>query len=105
MADHSHEHDQYAFDLIQRMQAAGGPVEGHRGLNVSLDHIVDGVYFAHSERSWRIQLADMVAFVMNRSERIKRSPGDPRSDRAIQMLRREHIIPQIETWRELWPSS
>ena len=105
VADHSHEHDQYAFDLIQRMQAAGGPVGGHRGLNVSLDHIVDGVYFAHSERSWGIQLADLVAFVLNRSERIKRSPGDPRSDRAIRMLRREHISPQLQTWRELWPSS
>ena len=105
VADHSHEHDQYAFDLIQRMQAAGGPVGGHRGLNVSLDHIVDGVYFAHSERSWGIQLADMVAFVLNRSERIKRSPGDPRSDRAIRMLRQEHISPQLRTWRQLWPSS
>lgn len=105
VADHSHEHDQYAFDLIHRMQATGGPVGGRRGLNVSLDHIVDGVYFAHSERSWGIQLADMVAFVLNRSERIKRSSGDPRSDRAIQMLRRQHILPQLETWRELWPSS
>ena len=105
VADHSHEHDQYAFDLIQRMQVTGGPVGGHRGLNVSLDHIVDGVYFAHSERSWGIQLADMVAFVLNRSERIKRSPGDPRSDRAIRVLTREHIWPQLETWRELWPSS
>ncbi len=105
VADHSHEHDQYAFDLIQRMQVAGGPVGERKGLNLSLDHIVDGVYFAHSERSWGIQLADMVAFVMNRSERIRRSAGDPRSDRAIQMLRREHITPQLQTWRELWPSS
>ena len=104
VADHNHEHDQYAFDLIQRMQTGGGPIGGHRGLNVSLDHIVDGVYFAHSERSWGIQLADLVAFVLNRSARIRRSPGDPRSDHAIRMLRREHISPQLRTWRELWPS-
>lgn len=105
VADHSHEHDQYAFDLIQRMQTGGGPIGGNRGLNVSLDHIVDGVYFAHSERSRGIQLADLVAFVLNRSERIKRSLGDRPSDRAIRMLRREHISPQLRTWRQLWPSS
>lgn len=105
VADHNHEHDQYAFDLIQRMQTEGGPVGEHQGLNVSLDHIVDGVYFARSERSWGIQLADLVAFVLNRSERIKRSLGDRRSDRAIRMLRQEHISPQVRTWRQLWPSS
>ncbi len=33
VADHNHEHDQYAFDLIQRMQTGGGPIGGHRGLN------------------------------------------------------------------------
>ena len=105
VADHSYEHDQYAFDLIQGMQVAGGPVGGHTGLNVSLDHIVDGIYFAHSQRSWGIQLADLVAFVLNRSERIKQSPGDPRSDRAVRMLEADYIEPQLRTWRELWPSS
>lgn len=103
VADHNHEHDQYAFDLIQRMQTEGGPIGEHRGLNVPLDHIVDGVYFAHSERSRGIQLADLVAFVLNRSERIRRSPGNPRSDSAIRTLRQEHISPQLRTWRELWP--
>ena len=104
VADHSHEHDQYAFDLIQGMQASGGPVGSNEGLNIALQHIVDGVYFAHSERSWGIQLADLVAFVLNRSDRIRRSPGDPESDSAIRMLRTEHIKPQLQTWRQLWPS-
>jgi len=103
VADHNHEHDEYTFDLIQEMQAVGGPVGEYERLNISLDHIVDGVYFADSERSWGIQLADLVAFVLNRSERIRRSPGNPRSDRAIRMLRQEHISPQCRTWRELWP--
>ena len=104
VADQNHEHDQYAFDLIQEMQSGGGPVGGGRGLNIPLDHIVDGVYFARSERSWGIQLADLVAFILNRSERIGRNPGNPRSDAAVKMLRREHITPQVKTWRQLWPS-
>lgn len=103
VADHNHEHDAYSFDLIKEMQTGGGPIGDHLGLNVSLDHIVDGVYFAHSERSRGIQLADLVAFVLNRSERIERSPGARRSDEAIEMLRREYILPQRRTWRELWP--
>ena len=104
VADHSHEHDQFAFDLIQGMQTSGGPVGSYAGLNIALKHIVDGVYFAHSERSWGIQLADLVAFVLNRSDRIRRSPGDPKSDSAIQMIRTDYISPQLQTWRRLWPN-
>ena len=103
VADHSHEHDQYAFELIQGMQSHGGPIGGSRSLNIRLKRIVDGVYFAHSERNRGIQLADLVAFILNRSERIKRRSGDPRSDAAVAMLRSEHIAPQLRTWRELWP--
>ncbi len=104
VADHSHEHDQYAFDLIQRMRTDGGHIGERWGLNVALDHIVDGVYFAHSERSRGIQLADLVAFVLNRCERIQRSSGDSRSDRAIRMLLQEHVWPHRRTWREPWPN-
>ena len=104
IADHNHEQDQYAFELVQEMHTGGGPIGSNRGLNISLAHIVDGVYFARSERSWGIQLADLVAFILNRSERIGRHPGNPRSDAAVRMLRSKHITPQVETWRQLWPS-
>ena len=103
VADHSHEHDQYAFELIRGMQLDGGPVGSSRSLNIRLERIVDGVYFAHSERNRGIQLADLVAFVLNRSDRSKRRPGDPRSDAAVTKLISEYIAPQLRTWRQLWP--
>lgn len=103
VADENHEAEQYSFDLISDMQAAGGPIGSSLGINTQLGHIVDGIYFAPSERSRGIQLADLVAFILNRRYRNRRTPGNPRSDNAVSKLVRDHIIPQRRTYRSLWP--
>ena len=63
VADENHEQEQYAIDLILDMQAQGGPFGHSLGLAVPLDNFVDSIYFARSERSRGIQLADLVAFI------------------------------------------
>lgn len=103
VADENHEHEQYSFDLIREMQAVGGPVGSSHGISIPLDHIVDSVYFDHSDRNRGIQLADLVAFVLGRYQRIGRSPSIARSDAAVAMLLREHILPHCRTWRDMWP--
>ena len=59
VADHGHAPDRYAFDLIQSLQAAGGPVGAHQGPERAPDQIVDGVYEAHPVSTLRIQLAEL----------------------------------------------
>lgn len=104
VADENHEQEQYSFDLIIDMQATGGQIGSSWGIDIHLDHIVDSIYFTPSERSRGIQLADLVAFILNRRYRIRRTPGDPRSDTAVRDLVRRRVTPQVRTYRSLWPS-
>ena len=101
--DENHEQDQYSFDLIREVQAVGGPVGASFGLGVTLDRLVDSVYFDRSERNRGIQLADLVAFIINRHIRIQDSPGDKRSDYAVRSLVDDHIKYRIKTYRIPWP--
>ena len=103
VADENHEQEQYSFDLISDMQATGGEIGSSWGIDIHLDHIVDSIYFTPSERSRGIQLADLVAFILNRRYRIRRTPGDMRSDTAVKDLVRRHVNPQVRTYRSLWP--
>lgn len=102
VADQNHEQEQYSLDLIREMQAIGGPVGAGHGLNVTLDHFVDSVYFDRSDRNRGIQLADLVAYLLCREARTWRQPGEPRSDRAIRRLC-QHVWRHRQTWREPWP--
>lgn len=103
VADENHEQEQYAIDLVCDMQRQGGPVGGWTGLSLPLDHFVDSVYFARSDQNRGIQLADLVAFILNRLEWIVLHPGDPRSDSAVRRLHSVHIAPCIRTYRSMWP--
>ena len=103
VADKNHEQEQYSLDLIREMRAAGGPVGSGHGISIPLDHVVDNIYFDRSDRNRGIQLADLVAFVLNRYLRIQRSPFRTRSDAAIRRLFYEYIEPSRRTWREPWP--
>ena len=104
VADENHEQEQYSFDLISDMQATGGPIGSSLGINTQLDHIVDSIYFTPSERSRGIQLADLVAYILNRRYRNRRTPGNQRSDSAVDDVVRDHVIPQRRAYRVLWPS-
>ena len=105
VADENREQEQYSFDLIRRMQESGGPVGSGWGISTQLDHIVDSIYFIPSERSRGVQLADMVAFVLNRDQRNNRYPSrDGRSDAAVRGLVERQVKPAIRSYRVLWPS-
>ncbi len=56
VADENHEQEQYAINLIRKMQATGGPVGDWTGLAIPLDNYVDSVYFARSDQNRGIQL-------------------------------------------------
>ncbi len=103
VADENHEQEQYAFDLVHAMQSTGGPIGADHGLNITLDHFVDAVYFDRSDRNRGIQLADLVAYILHRRVRTSRHPSNPRSDAAVRQLVNEHLDKQIRTWREPWP--
>jgi len=103
VADQNHEQEQYAFDLIREMQATGGPVGAGLGINVTLDHFVDNVYFDRSDRNRGIQLADLVTYLLHRYFRIRQHPGDPRSDAAIERLYSQYVHSRVVTYRQRWP--
>lgn len=103
VADENHEQEQYSIDLIRDMQAVGGPVGGWTSLAVPLDNFVDSVYFARSDQNRGIQLADLVAFILNRRDWIAAHPGDARSAAAVHKLFDDHIRPCVRTYRSRWP--
>lgn len=103
VADQNHQEEQYAFDLVREMQKSGGPIGAASGNAISAKHIVDGVYFSPSERSRGIQIADLVAYILNRYERVPRGLNQRRSDTAIQQLYHDYIVPNRVTWRQRWP--
>ena len=105
VADQNHEQEEYSIDLIREMQAIGGPVGSGLGLDVTLDHFVDSVYFDRSDRNRGIQLADLVAYLIYRNLKAWRQPGNPQSDAATKRLYRQCIDPHVGTWRETWPST
>ena len=103
VADQNHEQEQYSIDLIRGMQDSGGPVGAGYGMDITLDHFVDSVYFDRSERNRGIQLADLVAYILHRYLRIQDNPGDERSDRAVRGLYSRYVSNRCRTWRERWP--
>ena len=101
--DENHEQNQHSFDLIREMQAVAGPVGASFRLGVTLDRFVDSVYFDRSERKRGIQLADLLALIIDRHIRVQDSPGDERSDYAVRTLVDDHIKYRIKTYRMPWP--
>lgn len=105
VADENHQEEQYAFELIREMHRSGGPIGAAIGLARTTEHIVDSVYFAPSERSRGIQLADLVAFILNRRDRYLETSDKSASAQEVIRLLTTYISPRVATWRERWPSS
>ena len=99
VADQNHTEEQYAVELVREMQQSGGPV----GVTRAIKRIVDGVYFSPSERSRGIQIADLVAYILNRHDRISGRVQLSTSDIAVKKLFDDYISPHCVTWRERWP--
>ncbi|MXW42795.1 MAG: DUF3800 domain-containing protein [Acidimicrobiia bacterium] len=104
VADQNHQEEQYAVELVREMQKSGGPIGSVFGIARTTEHIVDNVYFVPSERNRGIQLADLVAFIINRRDRCLDSNDNRPSAREIQRLYMRWICPRVVTWRDRWPS-
>lgn len=104
VADQNHQEEQYAFELIREMNRSGGPIGASIGIATATEHVVDSVYFTPSERSRGIQLADLVAFILNRRDRDLEASSSGQSVRAVKRMNMTLIAPQVATWRERWPS-
>ena len=103
VADENRSEEKACFDLIEIMKQQGGPV----GYNApTLDRFVENVYFVDSEQSNGVQVADCIAFIYNRYERVKRKPSSERtqSDQAVKDLH-QATLPYLRKYRMLWPSS
>ena len=105
VADQNHQEEQYAFEFIREMNRSGGPIGASIGIATTTEHVVDSVYFTPSERSRGIQLADLVAFILNRRDRDLETSRSGKSVRAVKQMNMTLIEPRVATWRERWPPS
>ena len=105
VADENHEQEQYSIDLISEMQAVGGPIGHIYGLDITPDHLVDTIYFDRSERNRGIQLADLVAYIVNRYQKAIKYQGTDQWETTVRKLMLDNVSGQLRTWREPWPST
>lgn len=97
VADESKEHELRAIDMVADLQRWGtGVVPGPR-----LTSIIDSLHFVRSEASPGVQLADMVAFILQRHRR--GTEKHPDAEQAVAELMTVIRKARI-TWREEWPS-
>ena len=97
VADENHEQERYSIDLIKGMQSEKRYVRSLNRYKITSDHFVDGIYFDRSERNNGIQLADLVAYIINRYLTIQRYPGTEHWDTMIKQLMHNHIDGQLLT--------
>lgn len=94
VADQTNEHEQFALDLLVDLQT-GRP---RPGLDLGdMTNIIDTVHFVRSETNRGVQLADLVAYLLNRIQHPDRRAATERA------LWNQHVAPNRRTWREPWP--
>lgn len=96
VADEAKEHQLTAAKMVGNLRNMGyGEVDGRQ-----LKTVVDTVHFVDSRLSAGVQLADVVAFVIQRVDRGPEVHPDAQAARSRMMaVIREHSV----TWREPWP--
>ena len=96
IADESKQQQLKAIKLVKDMQRwSTGIVPGRQ-----LVSIIDSMHFVDSTHSPGVQLADMVAFAIQRSRR----PTQPHPDCQTSLKRMREIIgTHTPTWRDVWP--
>ncbi len=104
VADETNEHEAYAINLVADLQSGGvGVVDGRR-----VERIVDTVHFVRSRDNRGVQLADLVAYALNRVRRKTREAKArqvtlSRGDQALDQMLSVHVNPHIGTYRDTWP--
>lgn len=100
IADETDEHGTFQADLISQMQRQQAGV----GRGRILHNIVDTVHFVDSKKNRGVQLADLTAYAMNRSRRIRHKSSPTRADDAILDMTDRLILPKVRTYRDTWPT-
>jgi len=99
VADETQEHEAFAIGVVAAMQARGeGVVPGRL-----ISRVIDTVHFVRSEDNRGVQLADLVAYALNRIDRVKWRPTRP-GDVALMQMLSEHVNPLVRTYRSRWPT-
>lgn len=97
IADEAKHEETQAVKMVADLQVLGmGQVPGKQ-----LTTVIDCLHYVDSASSAGVQLADMVAFVLQRDQRP--SQGHPDADAAIGRMR-DVIWAHTRTWREAWPA-
>lgn len=96
IADEAKEQQLRAIKMVAEMQRWGaGLVPGR-----TLTTIIDSLHYVRSNASSGVQMADLVAYIIQRSRRDRE--GHP--DAALALTRLRHkIADRTITWREPWP--
>ena len=97
VADETKEQELSSIQMVADMQKwGGGEVPGR-----TLETVIDSLHFVRSDASPGVQMADMTAFVIQRSRRDREEHPD-----ALAAIRRIRGVVDSRTmrWREPWPS-
>jgi hypothetical protein len=97
IADETKEHQLKAISMVADMQQWGaGLVPGRH-----LKRIIDSLHFVQSHASYGVQMADLVAYILQRSRRNK----ERHPDAAATLAHLRWVIDQhTPYWREPWPA-
>lgn len=98
VADENKEHEFDAIELVSDMQQWGSAI----GPGRKLKRIIDTVHFVRSKDNQGVQMADLVAYVIKRSQLIPRVATEPQ-DVFIKSLMNGPIDKVCRTWRNPWP--
>lgn len=97
IADEAKEHQLRAISMVADLQDwGGGEVPGRE-----LRTVIDSMHFVSSHASPGVQMADLVAFALQR--KWNRWDSHPNAQAAIARIY-EQVVERARTWREPWPS-
>lgn len=98
IADETKEEQLHAIKMVADMQQwGGGEVPGR-----PLTTVIDSLHFVQSNASPGIQMADLVAYVIQRRRRGKE--GHPAADAAMERMRTT-VNDYTKTYRQSWPAA
>jgi hypothetical protein len=96
VADEAKEQELRAIRMVADMQDwGGGEVPGRQ-----LKTIIDSLHFVRSHASPGVQMADLVAYVIQRRRRTENHPNAQAGMDRLSMMVHNHT----RTWREPWPT-
>ncbi|MDR8020051.1 DUF3800 domain-containing protein [Nesterenkonia aerolata] len=105
IADETDEHNHFQLDLLRDMQDGDGGV----GFNLTLRNIVDTVHFVESDTNRGVQLADLVAYGLQKQgrNRQQRANGEivSRGNATLEQMIEDLVLPHVHTYRSTWPSA